>query len=536
MSWLRSGWLRAGMVILAAILWKIALLAMNAFPFNADEAIVGLMARHILGGERPIFFYGQAYMGSLDAWLTAAGFALFGSQVWVIRLVQTVLYALTIGGVILLGRVGFGSWNHGILAGLLLAVPPVNTTLYTSVSLGGYGEALLLGVVGLLLGFWMSQAGRKPHPAWWFAWGCLAGLGLWANAISWVFFLPMGIYLLSWLTGSTKRLNWQRSLLTILSGLAGGLFGSLPWWIYALQHGFGGLLGELFGGAVAVEGGSWLLRSLNHSVNFLLLGLPAALGMRPPWEVRWLALPLLPLALGFWIVAGVFLFRRRSADDPQRKVFLVLAGIIGVLALLFIFTPFGVDPSGRYFLPFAIPLALGAGGWLLALKPRYLAGILAGLVLVFNLWGTLDCALKNPPGITTQFYKPAQVDQSKMPELVNFLLSEEETRGYTTYWAAYPLAFLTNETILFTPRLPYHLDLTYTNRDERYAPYAEAVAQSAHVAYISTRNPALDERLRTEFSRLGITWQEKQIGDFYVFYHLSRLVRPEELKINRELP
>lgn len=536
MGCLRSGYLRAGMVILVAILWKITLLAMNAFPFNADEAIVGLMARHILAGEKPIFFYGQAYMGSLDAWLSAAGFALFGSQVWVIRLVQTILYALTILSVILLGRVAFGSWNHGILAGLLLALPAVNTTLYTTVSLGGYGEALLLGTLGLLVGFWMSQAGRKPQYGWWFAWGWLAGVGLWANAISWVFFLPMGVHLLVWWIKHTDQKNWRSNTLILLTGISGGVIGSLPWWIYALQHGFGGLLGELFGGAVAVEGGSWLLRSLNHAVNFFLLGLPAALGLRPPWEVRWLALPLLPLVLGFWIAAGVFLFRRRPKDDPRRSVYKVLGGIIGVLGLLFIFTPFGVDPSGRYFLPLAIPLALGAGGWLLVLKPRYLASILAGMVLAFNLWGTLDCALKNPPGITTQFYEPAQVDQSKMPELVDFLLSVEETRGYSTYWASYPLAFLTDETILFTPRLPYHLDLAYTNRDERYAPYAEAVARAEHVAYISTRNPILDERLRSEFTRLGITWQEKQIGDFCIFYHLSRLVRPDEMNITREQP
>jgi hypothetical protein len=36
-------------------------------PLNSDEAVVGLMARHILDGKRPVFYYGQAYMGSLDA-------------------------------------------------------------------------------------------------------------------------------------------------------------------------------------------------------------------------------------------------------------------------------------------------------------------------------------------------------------------------------------------------------------------------------------------------------------------------------------
>ena len=60
----------------------------NVVPFNSDEAVVALMARHILQGERPIFFYGQAYMGSADAYLVATGFWVFGEQVWVIRLIE----------------------------------------------------------------------------------------------------------------------------------------------------------------------------------------------------------------------------------------------------------------------------------------------------------------------------------------------------------------------------------------------------------------------------------------------------------------
>jgi hypothetical protein len=37
------------------------------------------MGRHILHGEFPIFFYGQKYMGSLEAHLGALGFALGGA-------------------------------------------------------------------------------------------------------------------------------------------------------------------------------------------------------------------------------------------------------------------------------------------------------------------------------------------------------------------------------------------------------------------------------------------------------------------------
>ncbi len=64
----------------AALAWKAALLVLDCVPFNADEAVVALMARHILQGERPIFFYGQAYMGSLDAYLVAGFFACWANR------------------------------------------------------------------------------------------------------------------------------------------------------------------------------------------------------------------------------------------------------------------------------------------------------------------------------------------------------------------------------------------------------------------------------------------------------------------------
>lgn len=92
------------------------------------------------------FFYGQAYMGSLDAYLVAAGFALFGFQVWVIRVVQIVLYLLVIGSTLALIPLLFNPYHGFWYTAALLAIPTVNVTLYTTVSLGGYGEALLLAI------------------------------------------------------------------------------------------------------------------------------------------------------------------------------------------------------------------------------------------------------------------------------------------------------------------------------------------------------------------------------------------------------
>src|SRR5512137_667209 len=79
-------------IMAGSVALKTALLAANTVPFNSDEAIVALMARHILQGERPAFFYGQAYMGSLDAYLIAGAFAFMGESVLAVRVVQVVLF------------------------------------------------------------------------------------------------------------------------------------------------------------------------------------------------------------------------------------------------------------------------------------------------------------------------------------------------------------------------------------------------------------------------------------------------------------
>ncbi|MFZ6018414.1 MAG: hypothetical protein ACOYXO_02305, partial [Chloroflexota bacterium] len=160
-----------GFVILLGLSLKIALLLADVFPFNADEAVVGLMARHILMGEKPIFFYGQAYMGSLDAFLVAGIFKIFGQGVWGIRLVQIILYLFTILTSYWVGYLFFDSYRAGLIAAFLMAVPPVNTTLYTTVSLGGYGEALLIGNL-ILINTRMLQEKNKKNAAWlWFTWG-----------------------------------------------------------------------------------------------------------------------------------------------------------------------------------------------------------------------------------------------------------------------------------------------------------------------------------------------------------------------------
>jgi 4-amino-4-deoxy-L-arabinose transferase-like glycosyltransferase len=521
------------LAVLGAIALRAVLLALNAVPFNADEAIVALMARHILHGERPWFFYGQAYMGSLDAYLVAGAFTLLGESVLTVRVVQTVLFAATLLTSYFVAHRITNSRHTALLTVLLLAFPPVLLTLYTTVSLGGYGEALLIGNLLLWLGHRLGREGRDC-PWLWLAWGVTAGLGFWAFGLVLVYALPAGLWLLRrWARRPGERTSSRlMSRASCLASLAlGFILGSLPWWLGNLNQLEMGAA-ELFGTAVrsTATAGTFLGNVVARVFNFFVLGLPVLFGLRFPWRVGgppiWLGVPALALYLGA-------LGRAARQCRKARPDYVLLWGIWGMLLIGFVLTPFGGDPSGRYFLPLYLPLSIFAADALAALQeraPRW-TWMLLGLVLAFNLVGTAQAALANPPGITTQFDPISQVDHRSYGALMDFLRAHGETRGYSNYWIAYPLAFLSQEEIILVPRLPYKADLRYTSRDDRYAPYGEMVEASATAVYVTSNHPALDDLLREQFTDLGVGFREKQISSYHVFYGLSRHVRPIELSI-----
>src|SRR5258707_1639029 len=82
-------------IIVFALLLRFILISQPWPETNSDEGTLGLMALHIAyRGEYPIFFYGQGYMGPLEAYLAAFLFHLFGPSLFVLRLGLIILLAL----------------------------------------------------------------------------------------------------------------------------------------------------------------------------------------------------------------------------------------------------------------------------------------------------------------------------------------------------------------------------------------------------------------------------------------------------------
>ena len=521
-------------ILIAAVL-KLWLLSTDSIPFNADEAIVALMARHINQGELPVFFYGQAYMGSLDAIFVALGFRLFGEHVWIIRVIQIVLYLGTVFSITLLGKKLLESNKAALFVGLLAAIPPVNISLYTSVSLGGYGETLLLGNLLLLIGIKIIESIQNENSLsinrtmfLVLLWSVLAGFSFWVFGLSLVYSIPVVVMIL-WKFINSKQPGILGIYLTLF--IIGTIIGASPWILFAFRDGGAVVLAELAGSAIADSSTSLiLLQPLKRISNLLLLGGTVIFGLRPPWGIRWLMLPILPFVMIFWLTA-IFDRVRKLVREKNKSGYKLISLLGLVLVLGFIFTPYGGDPSGRYFLPLLVPMVIFGADFLVnrVSKTNFIQISLLALILVFNLGGNIQAVNTTPPGLTTQFDEITQIDHHKIDELIGFLKTNNLTRGYSNYWVSYPLAFLTGEQILFVPRLPYHEDFRYTARDDRYPPYYENVQKATDIGYITTNHEDLDNYLRDSFRSENITWSEKTIGDYQIFYHLSQDIHPQEI-------
>ena len=83
-----------GLIILAVGI-RLALLVQGWPHTNSDEGTFGMMAINIaFHGDRPIFMYGQNYMGTTQAYLAALMFRLFGISLLNLRLGLVFLFAL----------------------------------------------------------------------------------------------------------------------------------------------------------------------------------------------------------------------------------------------------------------------------------------------------------------------------------------------------------------------------------------------------------------------------------------------------------
>jgi hypothetical protein len=201
-SRLQEFFLLTGLLALA-LLPRLYLLQERSFRiFSADQAVVGLMGKHILDGHPMVYFYGQAYMGSLEAFMAALIYLVRGIDIISVQLAPLVFFLLfLVVNFYLLKRL-FGL-EVSLAANVLLAISPPELTRLSVVALGGYPETLFFGSLTL---FGLTSALKLKRRGWVFLFtGLAAGIGFWVNNLIVMYFFAITIF---WLLGTR---SWRKA-------------------------------------------------------------------------------------------------------------------------------------------------------------------------------------------------------------------------------------------------------------------------------------------------------------------------------------
>jgi hypothetical protein len=421
--------------------------------------------------DRPVYFYGQHYMGTIEAYLSAPLVGLLGTTTLALRLPTLALYSLFLFLVYALSKRVYSPWL-GVVTVAFLALGSDRIIKNQLIAGGGYPEtapmlaAVLLGVLVM-----------KNRPRAWVA----AGTGLIAGLILWNHLLPLP-YLacaaVMLVAGTPWRAWWP--------AIPGVLVGMFPAIWHDLHNTF----------AHSMIGTFWHLQTTGTDpaaaqrvYGGAVLGLPLGTGMCAPshcgaWQFWWG-----PVYVALLVISAVLAWRLPRTPERSMRLVLTFGALLTIvsyarnssagdspiesaryLSCLLVSTPAWLEPIWR----FAGASARPAWQRLLAAAP--LAG--AAAMAVF---ATVALAAH------AHVYTAATADQKA---LLAELQRANITRLYADYWTCDWISYQTAE-----KRICAVLGDDMGKGLNRYEPYWDQVARSSNVAYLALVGSPLEASL-----------------------------------------
>ena len=215
-------------IIAMAILIRVLLIAHGWPHTESDEGVIDLMALHIdFRGELPIFIYRQSYMGSLEAFLEAGLFQIFGVSVFTVRLGLIIFFALFLISMYLMTSLLYNK-KFALFTLLLLSLGSSSILSREVEALGGRPENLFFCSIMMLLASWLALTYRQvvsrrkqiARIALYGILGLTTGLAIWSDLLILPFVLMVGLFLAFFCWRELRR--W--ALAFLLSGLLIGAF------------------------------------------------------------------------------------------------------------------------------------------------------------------------------------------------------------------------------------------------------------------------------------------------------------------------
>lgn len=477
--------LSAAALILFAIGLRILLVALNWPPTNSDEGTMAVMATNIAyHGERPLIYYGQDYMGVIEAYLGALFYQITGGpSITALRLGVIVLVGLFFVVTYLLTSFVFNK-KVALLTLALLSVGSIPYLTRQIIATGGSAETLFFGSLSLLLAARIAYT-YDPHASrrskllrlpGYTVFGLIVGVGVWSDMVM----LPilacatLLLIIFCW----REFFVWGGWLVAILMGL----LGIIPSIIHGNEVGkniFQVLFSMFLNNPSQNYPGLW-----HNVVETFQVSLPTATGFpfcpvieypflgdntprtlscgiaQSSWSISYVVVM---LASCWLAVLAMRALRQQRTELDERAYYRTLVlhtthlcmVITAILILIAYIVSSGPNDQPGYHARYIIslivltpatiiyPLWRAASQWkqstLWSTIKIYGSRFLLVAMAVILVIGTVIAFLEVPRAQTTSF---------KRQDLANQLIKLGATRIYTDYWTCNSLAFASKEQIL----------------------------------------------------------------------------------------
>lgn len=478
---------------------------------DSDQAIFGLQGLHVLRGEFPVFSWGYAYIGTLQTYIDAVFFSLFGASRIVLNAVPLLFYAGYGAGLYLLAARMFPGFFLPWLGLLLGAVAPEFFMLHGAWGRHGYPETFCFG--SLILGWAAFRLDRPARFLHLFGIFFLAGLAFWTNFLVIYYFAPLGLF---WLFRLLRAENARTRARVVLASFSGFVFGSAPLWVYNFRHGFASFTlfesppagGDLAGG---------LAMALREFFPVLVGAMEYGTGNKVP-VLHAVLTSLLAAAFLFFLVCGALGFLSRVVRGRLASADLAWS-FFAALLLVYFKSRYAVDGDRsaiRYLVPFYSVYPLVPVYLLYHLErrglPRRATLIVAGFLVFMNAASTYF----GNPLFQERLRRKYRSEMRAEHELFEALRpAGNETYLMYDYWKAARFTFDSGENPVFA-----HVN-------SRYPPYLHRAFARPSLNYLTGGRDASFER---GVRLLGFDFREETVCG-YRRYHGFRPLTPTHLSV-----
>ncbi len=533
----------ACVVILAAIIIRIALVSLGWPTTNSDEGTMGLMALHIAyRGEHPVFLYGSSYLGSLEPHIGAVFFFLFGPSFLALRLSLVLLFALFLLVMYLLTRLLY-SEKLGLAVVLLLCFGSSEMLSRELKVVGGAVETMLFGALMLLLASLLalsirqnlSTGERRLRLTLYACYGGTIGLGLWSHMLV----LPFVATSLLLVFIFCRRELHKGTIASFLFGLLLGFFPSL---VYSIRHPGLNALATLWGLHSSGGTASTLPFSLWDQIRgMMLVSLPLATGASlqcsiPDSPGIWrFHISSCMLAQGGWAIGFLLLWAIATVLTIRELVKILTHRdgkqhtLVYAAARLMILISGGLTMLSYLFSPASALVPLTSARYLVGLlimTPALLAPLWEGVRLHANVPFLKRTSAVLKTGLLLFIYvayfvatikvfqqvPDAQATNRQQYKMIDDLLSVHITHIYSDYWTCNRVIFQSGERVICSV-----LDENLQTGQNRYLPYQYIVQQDAQAVYVFHINSPQAVAFEQQVERSGKQYGRMEMDDYILY-------------------